>query len=149
MATVEQTKLLNNIPANTTRPSNVGGKTCGGSTLERKTANCCIIHGNMGRNAWACSETSKDDCGSRRDGSTARVKNRAASHFVRGASQNCHRLGATREFETDGMAQSIEASWLVVSVSQEWPFKQKQLLASFSRISNLSTPSPGLCSGMK
>ena len=73
-----------------------------------------MIHGNMGRKAWACSETSKecddddDMCcpGSLIDGLTARLRNRAASHLVRGANKKFHKLGVTKEPEIDGMAQS-------------------------------------------
>mmetsp|Transcript_27129 Transcript_27129/g.59700 ORF Transcript_27129/g.59700 Transcript_27129/m.59700 type:complete len:80 (-) Transcript_27129:439-678(-) len=72
--------------------------------------------GNAGKNAWACSEFSQglvSDDDIYRDGSlrvrfTARFKNRAASHLVRGANRKFQNLGGILlEEEFNGIAQSV------------------------------------------
>ena len=82
----------------------------------------------MGRKAWAFSDSlnecndgdeSNEGClGSLRDGLIARDRNRAASHFVRGARIMFHTFGGMIEPDSnDGIAQSpvelpIIDSWI-------------------------------------
>mmetsp|Transcript_25274 Transcript_25274/g.69682 ORF Transcript_25274/g.69682 Transcript_25274/m.69682 type:complete len:105 (+) Transcript_25274:3499-3813(+) len=102
---------------------------CVGKIRYRKSENCCSMCGNPGRNAWASSEISQGfdaavSCGnglsggSLTDGRTARVKNRAASHFVRGDNMKFQNLGESLEDEDIGMAHS-PPTFLMMPLSQD------------------------------
>ena len=102
--------------------------------------------GNIGKKAWACSELEKEQSefcmclesccvntqvgeGSRSVVLTARVKNLAASHFVKGDNVNRQTDVGIKDVEDDGvwMAQLLSVEIFVASetpLSQAWPIRQ-------------------------